>query len=50
MKKRYSKPIWELVDYTSSTVITLNLASKTQGVINFDDNKGEEVEWDSFFN
>lgn len=50
MKKAYEKPLLELVDITSSTKIALNEVSQASGLLNFNDNPGETMGWDEFFN
>ena len=50
MKKKYLKPILELVDIASSTNIALTEVSQANGVLNFDENPGDTMGWNEFFN
>ena len=49
MKKKYSKPIIEIVDIASSTNMALFEVSKGNGVLNFTDNQGDSNTWEEFF-
>lgn len=50
MKKSYKKPLLELVDMNSSTIIALTEVSQASGVLNFTDNPGDTMGWNEFFN
>ena len=49
MKKEYSKPNLELVEFASATKIALNEVSQSKGVLDFNENQGEATSWENFF-
>ena len=50
MKKNYNKPIIEVENISSSTVIALELSTGQNGVVDFNDNPGDSTGWTDLFN
>lgn len=49
MKKNYNKPIIEVEDISSSTVIALELSTGNKGVVDFIGNPGDSTGWTDLF-